>query len=191
MYLLVICWLRVMHRLTGITHRRQFVRSAEGTVPSLSPDVAKRLENQLQANFGFWKEAPRERWLGRAIACAKCGTVWAPAAWYWIDLQTATFASPGRHRWVPNSQPGHGACMPQDAMHTTVTFSFGTCWICWNILQVFRKDQLLPVLCQLQSLKKLGKPTVAKRKLKVLANSASAFHRGHAQQSRVHRSCRA
>lgn len=52
-----------MHRSTGITHRRQFVRSAEGTVPSLSPDVAKRLENQLQANFGFWKEAPRERWL--------------------------------------------------------------------------------------------------------------------------------
>lgn len=91
MYLL----LRVMHRSTGITHRRQFVRSAEGTVPSLSPDVAKRLENQLQANFGYWKEAPRERWLGRAIACAKCGTVWAPAAWHFIDCHG--FASPGRH----------------------------------------------------------------------------------------------
>jgi hypothetical protein len=26
----------------------------QGKVPSLSPDVAKRLENQFQANFGFW-----------------------------------------------------------------------------------------------------------------------------------------
>lgn len=67
--------------------------------------------------------------------------------------------------------------MPQDAMHSYFQL--------WNLvdllehphLQVFRKDQLLPLLCQLQSLKKLGKPTVAKRKLKVLANSASAFHR--------------
>eukprot|EP00434_Breviolum_minutum_P005784 symbB.v1.2.005099.t1/scaffold234.1/size257806/18 len=73
------------------------------TVPSLSPDVAKRLENQLQANFGFWKEDDIGEFLTRN--------------------------------------------------------------------QVFRKDQLLPLLCQLQSLKKLGKPTVAKRKLKVLANS--------------------
>jgi len=73
------------------------------TVPSLSPDVAKRLENQLQANFGYWKEDDIGEFLTRN--------------------------------------------------------------------QVFRKDQLLPLLCQLQSLKKLGKPTVAKRKLKVLANS--------------------
>lgn len=42
--------------------------------------------------------------------------------------------------------------------------------------QVFDKDELLPMLCQLQSLKKQGKPTVAIRKLKVLPNSFSAFH---------------
>ena len=40
--------------------------------------------------------------------------------------------------------------------------------------QVFNKDELLPLLCQLQSLKKQGKPTVAMRKLRVLPNSTSA-----------------
>eukprot|EP00438_Fugacium_kawagutii_P001341 Skav226325 [mRNA] locus=scaffold3301:656945:673205:- [translate_table: standard] len=77
-------------------------------IPSLSPDDAKRLENQFQANFGYWNKDDIGEFLTR------------------------------------------------------------------NQATVFEKDELLPLLCQLQSLKKQGKPTVAIRKLKVLPNSFPA-----------------
>lgn len=83
-------------------------------IPSLSPDVSKRLENQFQANFGFWDKDDIGEFLTRN--------------------------------------------------------------------QVFSKDELLPLLCQLQSLKRQGKPAVAKRKLKVLPNSWWGIEGGYGVQ---------